>query len=84
MTPKEEKSLTFRLKAKYFLCVLSVYVGVYFVLYLILSFIHALIYLNPYFRMVMLLLFFVVSSVITNRIMKSETIRSFVEIQPRR
>ena len=82
MTPKEEKSLTFRRKARYFLCVLTIYVAVYFVLYLLLSLIHAIIYLSPYLRMAILLLFFVAASAVTNRVMQTPSIRSFVEIQP--
>ena len=80
MSPKEEKSLTNRRKARYFLTVMAVYMAVYFVLYLILSLIHAMIYLNPYLRMVVLLVWFIAAAYITERVMKLEAITSFIEI----
>jgi hypothetical protein len=50
------------------------------VLYLILSLIHAMIYLNPYLRMAVLLVWFIAAAYITERIMKLEAITSFIEI----
>ena len=80
MTPREEEILTFRRRARYFICVLLIYVAVYFVMYLGLSLIHALVYLSPYFRIVVLLLFFIAASAVTNRLIRNKTIRSFIEL----
>ncbi len=80
MTPKEEKRLTFIRKAKYFMTVMVLYVAVYAVLYLILSLIHALVYLSPYVRIAILLVFFVIASAITNRIMRNQSIRNFIDL----
>lgn len=80
MTPREEEVLTFRRRARYFVCVLLIYVAVYFVMYLCLSLLHALVYLSPYFRIFMLLLFFIAASAVTNRLIRTKTMRSFIEL----
>jgi hypothetical protein len=81
MTPKEEKRITAFRKAKYFLLTLSLYCAVYIVLYVILSFINFLYFINPYLRIVILLLFFVVDAAITARLLRLNVFRSMIELK---
>lgn len=81
MTPKEEKRITTLRKARYFLLALAVYCAVYILLYVMLSFIHTLFYINPYLRIVCLLLFFVIAAALSSRILRLGFFRSFVEIR---
>jgi len=81
MTPKEEKRITAFRKARYFLLALALYCAVYIVLYVILSFINFLYYINPYIRIAVLLLFFVLSAAISSRLLRLEVFRSFIELK---
>lgn len=75
MTPKEEARITRNRKIRYFAVTAVLYMTVYFILYLLLSLVHAIVYLGPYIRLFFLIVFFPLSVYILNKIMEQEVIR---------
>ena len=81
MENKEEKNYFLVKKIAYFLMSMGMVAGIFFLLYIVLALVNVFVVVQPYIRLGLLVVFLVLSAVLTSRIMNSKNLANIYPIK---